>query len=217
MIKWSFSGLKDFVNCPRQFNEVKNLKKFTKEVTSQMLYGTAVHKALEDYTRDGTPLPTNYLRYKHLIDPLLDIEGTKHPELKMALRADKKPCGFDDSDYWVRGIVDFLITAGDTAYIVDYKTGSARYPDAKQLKLMALMTFAHFPEVQHVKAGLLFVAHDMFIPEEYDRSMIDKLWSVFTPDLERLRSAHESGVWNPNPTGLCGWCPVTTCEHYRRR
>jgi len=217
VIKWSFSGLKDFVNCPRQFNEVKNLKKYTKQVTSQMLYGTAVHTALEDYARDGKPLPKNYERYKHLVDPLLEIEGTKHPELKMALTIDKKPCEFDAPDYWVRGIVDFLVTAGDTAYIVDYKTGSARYPDAKQLKLMALMTFAHFPEVQYVKAGLLFVAHDMFIPEEYDRSMADTLWLAFTPDLERLKVAHESGVWNPNPTGLCGWCPVTTCEHHRRR
>ena len=50
-VKWSFSGLKDFTNCPRQYNEVKNLKRFTKKVTEQMLYGTEVHKALEDYVQ----------------------------------------------------------------------------------------------------------------------------------------------------------------------
>jgi len=63
MVKWSFSGLKDFVNCPKQYHEVKVLQNFTKKVTEQMLYGTEVHKALEDYVRDGTPLAKNYERF----------------------------------------------------------------------------------------------------------------------------------------------------------
>ena len=147
-VKWSFSGLKDFINCPKQYNEVKIKRNFVKKVTEQMLYGTEVHKALEDYVRDGTPLSKNYLRFKPLIDAILEADGDKRAELKLALTESKAPCEFDAKDYWVRGIVDLLILDGDTAYIVDYKTGGAKYPDAKQLKLMALMTFAHFPEVK---------------------------------------------------------------------
>jgi len=115
----------------------------------------------------------------------------------------------------VRGIADLLIVDGDTAYIVDYKTGSNKYPDPKQLKLMALMTFAHFPDVQNIKAGLLFVAHDSFMAEEYKREKAGELWKYFDDDLERLRNSYENDMWNPNPTGLCGWCPVDTCEHHR--
>ena len=48
-IQWSYSGLKDYVNCPRQYHEVKVLKRFTKKPTQQMLYGTEVHTALENY------------------------------------------------------------------------------------------------------------------------------------------------------------------------
>jgi len=46
---WSYSALKDYINCPRQYQEVKVLKRFTKETSQQMLYGTEVHKACEDY------------------------------------------------------------------------------------------------------------------------------------------------------------------------
>lgn len=217
MVKWSFSGLKDFINCPRQYNEVKNLKRYTKKVTEQMSYGTTVHKALEDYTRDGTPLAKNYLRYKEMIDSLLEIPGARFPEQKLALREDYTPCDFDAPDYWVRGIVDFLVVDGDTAWIVDYKTGSAKYPDLKQLRLMSLMVYAHYPEVQKIHSGLLFVAHNLFIDESNTREQMNYLWAYFTPHLHRLKAAYDTDVWTPNPTGLCGWCPVESCEFHRRR
>lgn len=217
MIKWSFSGLKDFTNCPRQFNEVKNLKRFAKQVTQQMSYGTEVHKALEDYARDGTPLLKNYERYKPLMEPLLEIPGTRYLEHKMALTADKKPCEFDAEDYWVRGIVDFMVLQGDTAFIVDYKTGSNKYPDTDQLKLMALMAFAHFPEIKHASGGLLFVAHNSFITESYSHADSERLWGAFRPKIARLEMCSSTNNWPPTPTPLCGWCPVTTCEFYKRR
>lgn len=217
MIKWSFSSLKDFVNCPKQYYEVKIKQNYTKKVTEQMLYGSAVHKAIEDYTKDGAPLAKNYQRFKDMVDPLLEIDGEKYPERKMALTKEKAPCDFDDENYWVRGIVDYLAISGDTAFIVDYKTGSARYPDPKQLKLMALMTFAHHPEVVSIKAGLLFVMHNVFIDESYTRDDIDKLWMAFDPDLKRLQFALDNDKWIARPSGLCGWCPVSSCEFHKER
>ena len=183
---WSFSALKEYVNCPRQYQELKVLKRYEKKATEQMLYGTVVHKACEDYVAEGKPLEKNYLRFKPVLDSLVAIPGTKYPEHEMALTRDKEPCGFKDENRWVRGIVDLLIVDGDQAFIVDYKTGSNRYPDPKQLKLMALMTFAHFPEVKRIKAGLLFVMHESFMDEEYSRDQIPKLWNYFSTDLERL-------------------------------
>jgi len=214
---WSFSSLKDYINCPRQYREVKILKKFTKEPTQQMTYGTEVHKACEDYVGEGKPLAKNYERFKPVLDSLMEIPGTRYPEYEMALTKDKQPCDFNDEGRWVRGIVDLLIVDGDTAFIVDYKTGSNKYPDVKQLKLMALMTFAHFPEVQHIRAGLLFIMHNSFINESYAKSNTDKLWGSFHGDLERLKLSYETNAWMPNPTPLCGWCPVTTCDHHKEK
>jgi CRISPR/Cas system-associated exonuclease Cas4 (RecB family) len=214
---WSFSSLKEYINCPRQYQELKVLKRYEKKATEQMLYGTVVHKACEDYVAEGKPLEKNYLRFKPVLDSLIAIPGTKYPEYQMALTPDKQPCKFGDVGRWVRGIVDLLIVDGDQAFIVDYKTGSNRYPDPKQLKLMALMTFAHFPEVNRIKAGLLFVMHESFMDEEYTRDQMPKLWKYFESDLERLNHSYENDVWQANPTPLCGWCPVKSCEFHKER
>jgi CRISPR/Cas system-associated exonuclease Cas4 (RecB family) len=212
-IKWSFSGLKDFVTCPRQYYEVKVAQNFTKRVSEQMTYGTAVHKALEDYVKDGSPLPKNYERYKKYVDPLLQIAGDRYPEYQMALDIEKKPCGFHAQEYWVRGIVDLMIVDGSKAFIVDYKTGSARNPDPNQLKLMALMAYAHFPSVEKIKASLMFIAHNTLVFEEYDRADQDKLWATFDADLNRMQFAYANNLWPENPNFFCRkWCPVTTCR-----
>jgi CRISPR/Cas system-associated exonuclease Cas4 (RecB family) len=214
---WSYSALKDYINCPRKYHEVKVLKRFETKVTQAMTFGTEVHKHCEDYIGEGKPLPKNYQHFKPVLDSLLEIGGTRYPEHEMGLKPDGSPCQFADPDRWVRGIADLLIVDGEQAYIVDYKTGSNKYPDPKQLKLMALMVFAHFPEVQNIKAGLLFIVHTSFVDESYTRSQVEELWGHFRPDLQRLQTSYDTGVWNPNRTPLCGWCPVTSCENYKER
>jgi CRISPR/Cas system-associated exonuclease Cas4 (RecB family) len=214
-IKWSFSSLKQYINCPRQYNEVKVLKRYEKKATVEMRYGTQVHSALEDYVKEGKPLAKNYEHFGKQLDPLRDMEGVKYPEYRMALTINRQPCTFGAKDYWVRGIADLMVVDGDQGYIVDYKTGSNKYPDPKQLQLMALMGFEYFPEVTHFKAGLLFVAHNDFVTSEYQREKIDKYWDDFAPQLKRLQLSYENGVWQENPTPLCGWCPVSDCTHYK--
>lgn len=218
-IKWSYSGLKDYVNCPRQYHEVKVAKNFTKQDTEQTIYGKEVHRALENYVRDSTPLRKNYQRFKSIMDAVRSIPGERFLEYKMALTEQYEPCDFNAENYWVRGIVDFLAIEDDIAHIIDYKTGSNRYADMKQLKLMALLTIGNFPHVKRIKAGLLFVAHNSFIDEEYSHTEPGKhfLWSYFEPDLMRLKRSYETNSWPPNPTGLCGWCPVKTCVYHKER
>jgi len=218
-VKWSYSSLKDFINCPRQYHEVKVLQNFTKKVTEQMRYGSEVHKAMEDYVKYGKPLPKNYQRYQAVLDAVRAIPGMNFLEHKFAIDEEHKPCEFDDVGYWVRGIVDFLSVDGDTAYIIDYKTGNDRYADTKQLKLMAILTLAHFPEVRRIKAGLLFVAKNNFIHEEYSHVEEGKsyLWSYFEPDLRRLQKAFEDDFWPAQQSGLCGWCPVHSCQYHKVR
>lgn len=209
---WSYSSLKEYQNCPKKYYEIRVAKNYISQDTPQTIYGKEVHKALEDYVKSNTALAKNYERYKELVDNLIAIPGEKYCEHEMALTKEKTPCEFESSDRWVRGICDLLIIDGDTAFIVDYKTGSNKYPDPKQLKLMALMTFAHFPQINKVKAGLLFLAHNQFIPEEYKRQDIDKYWGQFLGTLLRLDNSYETNTWQPNPTPLCGYCPVKSCD-----
>jgi CRISPR/Cas system-associated exonuclease Cas4 (RecB family) len=212
---WSYSALKEYENCPKKYYEIRVAQNYTVVPSEQMIYGTEVHKALEDYVKDGKELALNYLRFKPAADALIDIPGEKYPEYEMALFRDKTPCDFADSNRWVRGIVDLLIVDGDYAFIVDYKTGSNKYPDPKQLRLMSLMTFAHFPNVNKIKAGLLFVMHGSFVTEEYTREDLDKSWAKFNGPLGRLDNSYDNNVWPPNPTPLCKYCPVKSCDFNR--
>jgi RecB family exonuclease len=163
------------------------------------------------------PLVKNYKRFQPPLDALLEIDGDRYCEYEMALTRDREPCAFNSDTRWVRGIVDLLVVDGADAYIIDYKTGSNRYPDPKQLKLMALMTYAHFPQVERIKAGLLFVMHNSFVNEEYTRDQTGKLWETFLPHLDQLEMAFTNSMWMAKPGGLCGWCPVTTCKFYKER
>lgn len=176
---WSYSSLKQYQNCPRQYHEIRVLKNYTVKENQAMIYGKEVHTALEEYVRDGKPLAKNYLRFKPVVDSLINIEGEKLCEYEMALTYNREPCDFHNENRWVRGIADLVIIDKEQAYIVDYKTGNNKYPDPKQLKLMAIMLFTHMPEVVKIKAGLLFVMKNSFLDEEYHRSDMDKLWKSF--------------------------------------
>lgn len=214
-IQWSFSGLKDFIGCPKRYQEVKVLKNFEQKFNEAAQYGNKVHEALEKYVKDGTELPLNYQQFKAWADALIQLPGQKLTEHRMALTVDRQPCTWAAKDMWVRGIADLLIIDGDHARVIDYKTGSERYPEPKQLKLMALLVFSHYPEVKKVSGALMFIMKNVIIDEEYTRDMIDELWAAFTPDLERLSQAYENNVWPANPSALCRFCPVNTCQFYK--
>jgi CRISPR/Cas system-associated exonuclease Cas4 (RecB family) len=177
-----------------------------------MLYGTEVHKALEEYVSQGTPLPLNYQRFKSVADSLMQIPGHRFVEMQLALDKNKIPCEFNSDEKWVRGIADLVIIDGKTAYLLDYKTGSDRYADTKQLDILSLLLFAHFPEIEKIRAGLLFLLRNKMVSEEYSRQDIPRLWEKLNNDLKRIDYSYEKNHWHPNPGPLCRYCPVRTCE-----
>ena len=218
-VTWSHSSLKDYEGCPRRYNEVKVLKNYPFTDTQATIYGKELHEAAELYILDGDPLPAQFSFIQEALDALLKKPGRKLCEHKMGVRADLSPCGFMDKDVWCRGIADLLIIDDDnlTARVVDYKTGNNKYPDREQLKLMALMVFAHFPHIRRVSGALLFVVKNDLVKGNYLVGEAEEYWWDYRERVARIEQAHESGVWNPKPTPLCGWCPVKTCEHNRKR
>ena len=220
MTTWSFSRLKSFETCPKQFYHVTVLGEYPVVQTDAMTYGTAMHKAAEDYVGENKPLPDEFMFVKGTLDELLDIRGTKLTEQRLGLTRDLKPCGFKDKDVWFRGIVDLAIidTLGERAWIVDYKTGkSTKYADKGQLELMALSIFKKFPNIKHINAALLFVVANEMIEDEYKIESSFDLWGKWLKKYARMEKAYETDVWNPRPSGLCyHHCPVLECVHNGR-
>lgn len=221
MTAWSYSSIKTFDQCPKKYYHLKVAKDVKDEGNEASIYGNDAHEAAEHYIKHGTPIPDKFAIMRPVVEKLATFPGTKHTELKLGVRRTQDgfgPCGFFDKDVWYRGIVDLLIVDGWNAHMIDYKTGkNAKYADMKQLDLMAGAVFTHFPEVMRVKSGLAYVVSNEFLKKTHVRTELSIYMNVFEHQLGQLEDAMQSGVFNPKSTPLCGWCPVTSCEHHRPR
>ena len=180
-----------------------------------ILYGKEVHLALEEYVRDGKPIPPQFSEFQEVADMLKAIPGDKLCEHKMGLTKDIQACGFFDENVWFRGVADLLIINGDTARVIDYKTGkSSEFADRKQLELMALAVFKHFPKVRKVKAGLMFLVANDFVKADYEKKDAPITWLKWIQETDQLEKAYETDVWNAKPNFTCRkYCLVKSCEH----
>jgi hypothetical protein len=217
MPSWSYSSLKVFQQCPKKYYHLRIAKDVQQGDTEATIYGKEVHKAAEDYMRDGTPIPEKFAYMRPILTKLETIKGTRYCEYEMGLKKTSDgyvTCDFYDPAYWWRGIADLLIVDDELAYMIDYKTSkSAKYADLKQLDAMAACIFRMFPNVKRIKSALLFVVSNEFVHKEHNCDT-DYL-KGFQFDLERLETAIATGTWNAVSGPLCGWCPVTSCVHYR--
>ena len=216
---WSFSKLKAYQTCPRQYLEIKVLKHFQETVHPTTAWGTRGHEALEFRIRDGMPLPDEFAYLEPLAQTTIAIPGDTHCELELACTRDRSPTGFNDEDAWSRGIIDVFKFQDDKAVAVDWKFGKVK--PTSQLKLNALLIFANYPTVQVVKTRFLWIAAREKTDGTYHRRDEDSLWEEFERDSDQLIKAHEEGLFPAKSSGLCkpngkgyAGCVVSTCEFW---
>lgn len=218
---WSYSVIKMFEDCPKKYYHLKVAKDYSDPPTPELHYGNEFHKAAEEYVSGRVnKLDPRFSFAKGLLDRIKLMSGEKKCELKLNLDQELKPCGTFDKGVWLRGVADLVILSedGKTAKVVDYKTGkNANYADTDQLDLMALGIFRYFPEVQYVRAGLLFVIPKRLVESEYRREDTPDMWKDWVARYNKLREAFAKDVWNAKPSGLCKkHCPVLECPHNGR-
>ena len=212
---WSYSKIKAFEQCPKQFYHDKILKEVPFKETEATLYGTAFHTAAEDYIGKDVPLPGKFSFAQKMLDVLKNKKGEKLCELKLGITEDLEPCGFYDDNVWFRGIADLIILDGDLAWVIDYKTGkSSKYADKGQLELMALSVFKHYPQIKTIRAGLVFVVSNDLVKGTYTEYDKPNLWEKWLSKYKQMETAAETDMWNAKPNGLCRrHCPVIECVH----
>jgi len=214
---WSFSKIKDFEQCPKQYYHKHILKEVPFVQTEAILYGNEFHTMAENFIGSGVAIPKKFSFAEKALVSLQNRKGTKHVEVKLGITEDLEACGFYDDDVWFRGIADLLIINEDTgtATVVDYKTGkSSKYADKGQLELMALAAFAKYPSVKKVRAALLFIVCNDLIKDVYEEYDKTKLWKKWLGKYNRMATAAEQDVWNAKPSGLCRrHCSVIECVH----
>ena len=75
---WSYSSIKTFQQCPKKYYHLKIAKDVKDEGSEATIYGQELHKAAEDFIKEGKPLPLELLKdyYKEL--SYSSIEERKH-------------------------------------------------------------------------------------------------------------------------------------------
>ena len=217
VIPASYSSLSSFETCPRKHYLTRVAKVVTEPQGEALVWGNAVHAALEKHLKDGTALPPTMKSFMPLVDKLLSkVDGmVVLVEQELCVDANFDPCGWWDKQGWFRGKVDAAFIAGDTAFVVDWKTGKVKN-DPDQLALFAALIFAHHPSVNTVKSAFAWLQERKLSTATFSREQVGELWGALVPRVDHLKQAKDDDKWPPRPSGLCRkWCPVGKrhCEY----
>ena len=90
------------------------------------------------------------------MDKIWQYEGDRIVERQLAIDKNLVPCDWEDPNAWCRGIVDIGVVGSTTAYLLDWKTGK-RKVDHDQLMLFAGLAFAHWPQLERVVTGYIWL------------------------------------------------------------
>jgi PD-(D/E)XK nuclease superfamily len=220
-VAWSYSALKNFETCPKRFYHYNVAKDVTEPESPALAEGHALHRHFQARLTMGTSLPLGYGQYEGILARFLNAPGATYAEQKLAITAEFKPTAFFSRDAWFRTVIDAakvrpLDAGGAQATVLDWKTGKPAI-DTTQLQLMAAAIFVHEPNVQRVKAGLVFLAHGQTERAEFVREDQAEIWGEVLPRVRALTKARHTKEYPPTPSGLCRkYCAVSSCPYHGR-
>jgi hypothetical protein len=211
---WSYSSLTDFEGCPARYAAKRYYQTTKEEPTEHTIWGERVHKAFEERLRDGKPFHSDLARYDPWARVLEKLPGEKFYERKFAVDARWEPCGWPEGVG--RGVVDLLILTEDVATIIDYKTGKKK-DDETQAKLFCWFVSNEYPEVRKFKYRYIWLKTGTTTGGEIKREDLMKVEVNTRYRVSDMRRAWDAENFPCFPSGLCGWCPVEECIHFRPR
>ena len=214
---WSFSALTRYETCAKQYYHVNVAKDFKDEDSQFSADGKEIHTALYRRVVKDTPLPLNFRYLEKTAVKFVGLPGETSGELKFAMARDFSPVQYFAPNVFVRVVIDLLNVRGKRAIVVDYKTGKPK-PGFTQLELSAAVLSTHIPEVETF--DLLYVwLQGRTITKQLNvpKSAFVGVWNTLLPRVAKIESALRTTDFPAKPSGLCGYCPVTTCPHWKPR
>lgn len=226
----SYSAVQTFKQCPHKYKKVKLDKEFFEQSGPESEFGDKQHNLAENALQDDTPLAGPM---GDALDFVRSFTGLKIAEQMLGIDVNLKPCGFFEKErVWYRAKVDVTILNQDHAVIIDYKTGKRRVPwekrhdpdaipDEDQMLIYALLTFLTHKYINTIEA-YLYYTHNGSPPDKYTfhrRDDAKRMVTAIREDTYRAERKLRKGpnaTWKKNDTPLCGYCPVVTCEYWRK-
>lgn len=204
----SYSSIKLYENCPLRYFRQRVVKDIVDEGGEASKHGERIHKFLEDRL-NGSDLPQEVATYEPLCLAVekLAAGGELHVEKELVLTEELAPTTWWAPDAWLRSKLDVLIIRGDTAVVMDWKTGK-RNPDFFQMQIFAAQVFKHYPDVMRVKTVLTWLKDMKQDSEDYSRENINEAWGEIMRKIRRIHDSLEHENWPARPSGLCRYCPA---------
>lgn len=215
---WSYSTLNRFENCPKQYYHI-NVKKDVKDEYGDSEAGSegnAIHTALFKRVTKGVPLPIAYRHFEAVAAKFANTPGDKSGELRLALNRKFLPVAFFADDVYLRAIIDLLIIRGDTAIVVDWKTGKVK-PDFTQLAMSAAVLSQSAPEIETFRLAFVWLNYNNISLMTYTRDEIRSQWTTLLPRANKMEDAVKVSEFPMKPSGLCRYCPVRSCPNWEER
>jgi hypothetical protein len=213
---WSYSVVTRYENCPKQYYHLNVIKDFKDSDSEYAAEGKLVHDSMKHRVIFDKPLPMPLRHLEPIAKKFADKEGEKHGEMRLALNRDFEPVDFFAPDVWVRAIVDLMIVNGNTAIIIDWKTGKVKN-DFTQLGLSAAVASRWMPEIELFKTAFIWTKSKQASPKNYTLTKLQEVWNDLIPRAEKIESARATTSFPACPSGLCRYCPVASCPHYEPR
>jgi RecB family exonuclease len=227
---WSYSSLTDFEGCPARFAAKKFFCTTREAPTEQTVWGERVHKSFEERIRDGKPFDSGLEMYEPWARVLEKLPGEKFFERQFAVKPNHQPCSWFEGTG--RGVVDLLILHEGVATIIDYKTGKKK-DDQTQLELFSWFVVNEFDfdrQFRTVKSRYIWLKYAGLTPEQLAEQKVEVttkkelsyldaklVMNKMLPRIEAMERAWNAEEFPCFPSGLCGWCPVEECTHWRPR
>lgn len=232
---WSYSKLKNFEVCPKRHFHVDVVGDFREGDSEQLKWGNDVHDALASAIgnvggkapdgSDSKPLPATMAEWMPLVEARRrnrEVGAVVATELSLAINAHFQPTTWFGRDAWYRAKVDVSVTfvrdGKGVGLAEDWKTGKPS-EDSPQLRMTALVMFAHYPEVERVRSTFYWLKHGTETVETINRADQPSVWAGLAPRVEKLRVAYTTPDpvrgFPEQPGHLCRrWCPVKTCRFH---
>lgn len=216
---FSYSRLNAFEECPKKMHAIQIAKIVKEQESEAMLYGSAVHKALEMRIKSGKKLPEHLASLEPMMAKFAAHPGVKYTEYQLAIDANYSPCEWFDPRpparprVYCRAIVDLGIIAGQKGVLFDYKTGKIS-DDFTQMRLTGAVFFQHHPEVDELKLVYIWLKSGKVTSEVMHRSEIPAVWTALLPRINRYQQAFQKEEFPPRQGRHCKWCPHKACPYW---
>lgn len=208
MRPWSYSRLKTWEECPKQyFYSYKERLPGHREASPASERGSQLHEKAELYLKGELQLYPPEFQKVSAHTMLLKAKNAR-PEVKLAVREDWSPCSFDDEDVYLRAIIDVLYEEDGVVHVQDWKTGQqyASHPD--QLSTYVAIAAAHHAEATEYRARLIYIDQGVVTPPV--TTPADRVKPIRMILDGRVKNAETDEIYPTRAGSHCRWCDYSS-------